>query len=217
TGTARHGATLVLGNGHAEQCGPSRMRVRTRGERTTRLGKAEADLALKAGCRLVAPSLDHSTYHRAWACHVAPRDLAALVTRGRHRLLDVPSRPLRPCPNKILTTPRSGTEVPISVCPRPAPWRRVEKALFADDVNVSNSFRERNVMECRRDDDGLFRLDVGHPDHPAPFFSRGNHFSTELGCQAGNRNRRELQQPPPDPRVRQRSAEPPIRQPGTFP
>jgi hypothetical protein len=29
-------------------------------------------------------------------------------------------------------------------------------------------FAERNVMECRRDDDGLFRLDVGRPDHLAP-------------------------------------------------
>src|SRR5262245_59363008 len=31
TGTAWHGATLVLGNGHAEQCGPSRMRVGSEG------------------------------------------------------------------------------------------------------------------------------------------------------------------------------------------
>src|SRR5215467_5000611 len=130
--------------------------------------------ALKVGCGSVAPHWIIVHFIERGACHIARRDLAALVPRGRHRLLDMPSRPLRPCPNKILTTPRSGTEVPISVCPRPAPWRRVEKALFADDVNVSNSFRERNVMECRRDDDGLFRLDVGHPDHPAPFFSRGN-------------------------------------------
>src|SRR5215813_12761093 len=31
TGTAWHGATLVLSNGHAEQCGPSRMRVGSEG------------------------------------------------------------------------------------------------------------------------------------------------------------------------------------------
>src|SRR5215472_7365145 len=99
--------------------------------------------ALKVGCGSVAPHWIIVHFIERGACHIAPRDLAALVPRGRHRLLDMPSRPLRPCPNKILTTPRSGTEVPISVCPRPAPWRRVEKALFADDVNVSNSFRER--------------------------------------------------------------------------
>src|SRR5262249_20360869 len=34
TGTAWHGATLVLSNGHAEQCGPSRMRVGSEGERS---------------------------------------------------------------------------------------------------------------------------------------------------------------------------------------
>src|SRR5262245_7857937 len=28
--------------------------------------QVEAELALKAGCGLVAPSLDHSTFHRAW-------------------------------------------------------------------------------------------------------------------------------------------------------
>jgi hypothetical protein len=30
------------------------------------------------------------------------------------------------------------------------------------------AFAERNVMECRRDDDRLFRLDVGGPDHLGP-------------------------------------------------
>src|SRR5262249_6885997 len=36
-------------------------------------------------------------------------------------------------------------------------------------ITSSPLFAERNVMECRRDDDGLFRLDVGRPDHLAPF------------------------------------------------
>src|SRR5262249_58262497 len=82
---------------------------------TTQSSRSRA--ALKVGCGSVAPHWIIVHFIERGACHIAPRDLAALVPRGRHRLLDMPSRPLRPCPNKILTTPRSATEVPISVCP----------------------------------------------------------------------------------------------------
>ena len=36
-------------------------------------------------------------------------------------------------------------------------------------------------MECRRDDDGLFRLDVGSPDHLAPLLSLFGNEPIEVG------------------------------------
>jgi hypothetical protein len=42
-------------------------------------------------------------------------------------------------------------------------------------------------MECRRDDDGLFRLDVGRPDHLGPLlgFFGSTGMDPELGSQNG--------------------------------
>src|SRR5215813_8354929 len=51
-------------------------------------------------------------------------------------------------------------------------FHRLDRTSFAwrtHSITSSPLFAERNVMECRRDDDGLFRLDVGRPDHLAPF------------------------------------------------
>src|SRR5215813_3799463 len=40
-------------------------------------------------------------------------------------------------------------------------------------------------MECRREDDSLFRLDVGRPDHLAPLLSFGRNMLSELGWRIG--------------------------------
>src|SRR5262249_22666961 len=146
-----------------------------------------------AGCRAVAPSLNDSTFHRAHralrvSCRATGLGCARppnwsktggntspftacslhLVPRGRHRLRDMPSRPLRPCPNKILTTPRSRAGVPISVCPRPVPLAagpfrgRCERFKFLP--------RTGRYGTCGL---GSLRLDVGCFDHLAPLLGLG--------------------------------------------
>jgi hypothetical protein len=47
-------------------------------------------------------------------------------------------------------------------------------------------------MECRRDDDGLFRLDVGRPDHLGPLLGLVGDELTELGRRARKRGRSEI-------------------------
>jgi len=43
-------------------------------------------------------------------------------------------------------------------------------------------------MECRRDDDSLFRLDVGRPDHLAPLLGFVGNELAEVGWRAGHLN-----------------------------
>src|SRR5262249_16926897 len=47
--------------------------------------RIEAELALKAGCGLVVPSLDHSTFHRAWGVSCRTTLDAAFVTLTKDR------------------------------------------------------------------------------------------------------------------------------------
>ncbi len=49
-------------------------------------------------------------------------------------------------------------------------------------------FAEWEVVECRRDDDGLFRLDVGSPDHLVPLLSLFGNELIEVGGGARKRD-----------------------------
>src|SRR5262245_1433311 len=115
--------------------------------------------ALKVGCGSVAPHWIIVHFIERGACHIAPRDLAALVPRGRHRLLDMPSRPLRPCPNKILTTPRSGAGGPLAAG-RKGPFRaRCERFEFLPRTGFMEYWIGTAASVC---------FDVRRPDHLGP-------------------------------------------------
>src|SRR5262249_39552014 len=56
--------------------------IRYNPHRRWQTNQVEAELALKAGCGLVAPSLDHSTFHRAWgvSCRATAQPALASAT-----------------------------------------------------------------------------------------------------------------------------------------
>src|SRR5262249_36836574 len=56
-------------------------------------------------------------------------------------------------------------------------------------------FSATGFMECRRDDDGLFRLDVGRPDHLAPFLGFVGDELSKVGGRADKRCASEISQP----------------------
>jgi hypothetical protein len=56
-------------------------------------------------------------------------------------------------------------------------------------------FAERNVMECLRDDDDLFRLDVGGPDHLAPLLGFVGDKLAEIGGRVTQSNAAEVGKP----------------------
>src|SRR5262249_14397201 len=131
--------------------------------------------ALKVGCGSVAPHWIIVHFIERGACHIAPRDLAALSGTGSWTCR---RGPCGPAPTKF--SPHRAVE-------RAAPWRRVEKALFADDVNVSNSFRERCLWNIDSGSASV-HLDVEGAYHLAPFLG----FVSDELCEVGGRARQRL-------------------------